>query len=100
MEIEEQRQTVERLKETTWGVVLHEGEEGRKFVVLPAGSFLNPPWTVGGRPAASFFLKGVRPLWEGLFLCGACLGAAHLTNAALKRTWGQTSDLHNLSCSR
>ena len=35
-EIEEQRRTVERLKETTWGVVLHEGEEGRKFVVLPA----------------------------------------------------------------
>ena len=51
VEIEEQRRTVERLKETTWGVVLHEGEEGRKFVVLPAGSLPNPPWTVGGRPA-------------------------------------------------
>ena len=43
VEIEEQRQTVERLKETTWGVVLHEEEEGRKFVVLPAGSLPNPP---------------------------------------------------------
>ena len=30
-EIQEARQTVERLKETTWGVVLHEGEEGRRF---------------------------------------------------------------------
>ena len=55
VEIEEQRRTVERLKETTWGVVLHEGEEGRKFVVLPAGSLPNPPWTVGGRPAVPLF---------------------------------------------
>ena len=51
VEIEEQRRTVERLKETTWGVVLHEGEEGRKFVVLPKGTLDYPPWTVGGRPA-------------------------------------------------
>ena len=55
MEIKEQRRTVERLKETTWGVFLHEGEEGRKFVVLPAGSLPNPPWTVGGRPAVPLF---------------------------------------------
>ena len=55
MEIKEQRRTVERLKETTWGVVLHEGEEGRKFVVLPAGSLPNPPWTVGGRTAVPLF---------------------------------------------
>ena len=47
--------TAERLKETTWGVVLHEGEEGRKFAVLPAGSLQNPPWTVGGRPAVPLF---------------------------------------------
>ena len=51
VEIKEQRQTVERLKETTWGVVLHEGEQGRKFVVLPKGTLDYPPWTVGGRPA-------------------------------------------------
>ena len=51
VEIKEQRQTVERLKETTWGVVLHEGEQGRKFVVLPKGTLDSPPWTVGGRPA-------------------------------------------------
>ena len=54
-EIQEARQTAERLKETTWGVVLHEGEEGRRFVVLPAGSLPNPPWTVGGRPAVPLF---------------------------------------------
>ena len=53
VEIEEQRRTVERLKEKTWGVVLHEGKEGRKFVVLPKGSLDYPPWTVGGRPAVS-----------------------------------------------
>ena len=51
VEIKEQRRTVERLKETTWGVVLHEGEQGRKFVVLPKGTLDYPPWTVGGRPA-------------------------------------------------
>ena len=54
-EIQEARQTVERLKETTWGVVLHEGEEGRRFAVLPAGSIQDPPWTVGGRPAVPLF---------------------------------------------
>ena len=25
--------------------------EGERFVVLPAGTLDNPPWTVGGRPA-------------------------------------------------
>ena len=49
-EIQEARQTIERLKETTWGVVLHEEEQGRKFVVLPKGTLDYPPWTVGGRP--------------------------------------------------
>ena len=57
-EIEEQRRTVEHLKETTWGVVLHEGEEGRKFVVLPAGSLPNPPWTVQRLEEAVKDLKG------------------------------------------
>ena len=51
VEIEEQQRTVERLKETTWGVVLHEGSQGKKFVILPHGSLKDPPWTVGGRPA-------------------------------------------------
>ena len=57
VEIKEQRQTVERLKETTWGVVLHEGEEGLKFVVLPKGTLDYPPWTVGGRPAVPLSSK-------------------------------------------
>ena len=51
VEIEEQQRTVERLQETTWGVVLHEGQQGRRFVVLPPGTLEDPPWTVGGRPA-------------------------------------------------
>ena len=51
VEIEEQRRTVERFKETTWGVVLHEEKDGRKFVVLPTGSLKDPPWTLGERPA-------------------------------------------------
>ena len=51
IEIQEARQTVERIEETTWGVVLHEGEQGRKFVVLPKRTLDYPPWTVGGRPA-------------------------------------------------
>lgn len=51
VEIEEQQRTVERLKQTTWGVALHEGNEGGRFVVLPPGALEDPPWTVGGRPA-------------------------------------------------
>ena len=51
VEIDEQQRTVERLKETTWGMVLHEGDEGRRFVVLPGGTLDYPPWTVGGRSA-------------------------------------------------
>ena len=50
-EIEEHQRTVERLKQTTWGVVLHEGEEGRRFVVLPSGTLEYPSWRVDGRPA-------------------------------------------------
>ena len=48
--IEEAERTLERLEEETWGVVLHEAENVR-FVVLPAGTLSDPPWTVGGRPA-------------------------------------------------
>ena len=50
VEIEEQRRPVERLKETTWDVVLHEGEEGR-FVILPESTPENPLLSMGGRPA-------------------------------------------------
>ena len=31
------------------------GRGGAEFVVLPAGSLPNPPWTVGGRPAVPLF---------------------------------------------
>ena len=50
LDIKEQRQTVERLKETTWGVYLRKGEKGR-FLVLPKGMKPQTGWTVGGRPA-------------------------------------------------
>ena len=49
-EIEQQRETVERLQQSTWGIRLQETPEGR-FVVLPPETLDAPPWTVGGRPA-------------------------------------------------
>ena len=50
-QIEQQRQTVERLHETTWGVALVTIDGGRRFVVLPEGTFLqDPPLIVGGQP--------------------------------------------------
>ena len=48
--IEQQQQTVERLKQTTWGVVLFKTDEGQRVVVLPARSLEKPPLMVGGRP--------------------------------------------------
>lgn len=46
-EIEQQQQTVERLGETTWGVVLVEDEQGTRFVVLPEGTRVDPSWILG-----------------------------------------------------
>ena len=48
--IEQARETLAQLEETTWGVTLNQ-IDGERFVVLPAGSLDNPPWRVGGRPA-------------------------------------------------
>ena len=48
--IEEARQTLARLEETTWGIALRE-IEGERFVVLPTGALAYPPWTVDTRPA-------------------------------------------------
>ena len=48
--IEEARATLARIEAATWGVTLRE-IDGERFVVLPAGTLSNPPWTVGGRPA-------------------------------------------------
>ena len=50
VDIEEARATLTRFEETTWGLELTE-IDGDRFVVLPAGTLDNPPWTVGGRPA-------------------------------------------------
>ena len=50
VDIEQARETLTHLEETTWRVELLE-IEGDRFVVLPPGSLISPPWRVGGRPA-------------------------------------------------
>ena len=50
LDIEEARQTLARLEETTWGIALRE-IEWERFVVLPTGALAYPLWTVGTRPA-------------------------------------------------
>ena len=50
LDIEQARETLTHLEETTWRVGLLE-IEGRRFVVLPPGSLIRPRWTVGGQPA-------------------------------------------------
>ena len=49
-DIEQARQTLTEIEETTWGLELME-IDGERFVVLPAGTPDRPFWTVGGRPA-------------------------------------------------
>ena len=49
-QIEQARETLAGIEETTWGVTLRE-IDGERFVVLPTGTLDYPPWTVGGRPA-------------------------------------------------
>ena len=48
--IEQARETLAEIEDTTWGVTLRE-MDGERFVVLPDGTLDHPPWTVGGRPA-------------------------------------------------
>ena len=50
VDIREARTTLARIEDTTWRLELTE-IEGERFVVLPAGTLSDPPWTVGGRPA-------------------------------------------------
>ncbi|MDE0124248.1 MAG: hypothetical protein OXN97_06695 [Bryobacterales bacterium] len=50
VQIEDARETLAEIEETTWGVTLLE-IEGERFVVLPDGTLDHPPWLVGGRPA-------------------------------------------------
>ena len=48
--IDQARETLAEIEETSWGVTLRE-IDGDRFVVLPLGALDDSPWTVGGRPA-------------------------------------------------
>lgn len=48
--IEHEQQTLQLLRDKTWGVTLRQGEKGR-FVVFPPGTKPEISWRVGGRPA-------------------------------------------------
>ena len=50
VQIEQARETLAEIEETSWGVTLREIDRER-FVVLPDGTLADPPWTVRGRPA-------------------------------------------------
>ena len=50
VQIEDARETLAEIEETTWGVTLLE-IDGERFAVLPDGTLDHPPWTVGGRHA-------------------------------------------------
>ena len=50
VQIDQARETLTEIEDTTWGVTLRE-IEGERFVVLPDGTLDDPPWTVRGRPA-------------------------------------------------
>ena len=51
--IAREQQTLEQLQAQTWGVWLHEGEEGTRYVVMPRTKVFPEdwPWTVQGQPA-------------------------------------------------
>ena len=48
-EIQEARQTIERIEQTTWGVKLVK-VNGRRFAILPESTPENPLLTMDGRP--------------------------------------------------
>ena len=50
VQIEEARETLAEIEETTWGVTFLE-IEGERVVVLPAGTLEHPRWTWRDRPA-------------------------------------------------
>ena len=50
VQIEEARETLAEMEDTTWGVNLME-VAGERFVILPAGAPDHPLWNVDGRPA-------------------------------------------------
>ena len=50
--IAQEQQALEQLQAQTWGVWLHEAEDGTRHVVLPQGALgENWRWTVQGQPA-------------------------------------------------
>ena len=49
IDIQETRQTIERIEQTTWGVKLVE-VNGRRFAILPESTPDNPLLTMDGRP--------------------------------------------------
>ena len=57
VQIEQARETLAEIEETSWGVTLRE-IDGERFVVLPDGTLDDPPWTVGGRPALKLSSEG------------------------------------------
>ncbi len=50
VQIEQAREILAEIEETTWGVTLRE-IDGERFVVLPTGTPEGPPLTLGRRPA-------------------------------------------------
>ena len=49
IDIQEARQTIERIEQTTWGVKLVE-VNGRRYAILPESTPENPLLTMDGRP--------------------------------------------------
>ena len=52
LQVAQEQQALEQLQAQTWGVWLHEAEDGTRHVVLPQGTLgENWRWTVQGQPA-------------------------------------------------
>ena len=53
LEIAQTQTALDQLQAETWGVWLHEAEDGTRYVVLPQGTLAVEewPWTVQGQPA-------------------------------------------------
>ena len=49
LRIEDAREMLAEIEETTWGVTLRE-IDGERYVTLPAGTSVHPSFTVEGRP--------------------------------------------------
>ena len=49
VQIQDARETLAEIEETTWGVTLRE-VNGERYVTLPAGTMVRPAFSVDGRP--------------------------------------------------